>query len=158
MQVQINPVIFRSWYLCYATLAFKIRIRLEDDLLPPTRKSLPSLPKPEKMPNYESCSEYPWGHSNCWIIQRHRGCLKKKLIREGLKNVWFFSETPCSSPFLPGGHLVRLDFFLRIFRLKKQQHLVSLTCNGYVGARVSLLALFMRWWTCWRWRPWWWRR
>lgn len=30
----------------------------------------------------------------------------------------------------PGGHLVRLDFFLRIFRLKKQQHLVSLTCSG----------------------------
>ena len=28
---------------------------------------------------------------------------------------------------MPGGHLVRLDFFLRIFRLKKQQHLVSLT-------------------------------
>lgn len=30
----------------------------------------------------------------------------------------------------PGGHLVRLDFFLRIFRLKKQQHFVSLTCSG----------------------------
>ena len=26
--------------------------------------------------------------------------------------------------------MVRLDFFLRIFRLKKQQHFVSLTCSG----------------------------
>ena len=32
--------------------------------------------------------------------------------------------------YVPGGHLVRLDFFLRIFRLKKQQHFVSLTWDG----------------------------